>query len=66
MFDRETRQAMALMRERNYYRDLCADLLDALEGVMAPVAGCEREPRYETARAVITRAKTGNVGDRTV
>lgn len=22
MFDRETRQSMALMRERNYYRDL--------------------------------------------
>jgi len=59
LFDRATLESLALMRERNFYRDLCADLLDALEGVMAPVAGCEREPRYEAARAVIARAKEG-------
>lgn len=58
LFDRETLESFTLMRERNYYRDLCADLLAALEGVMAPVAGCERDPHYETARAVIARAKS--------
>lgn len=36
------------------------DLLDALQAIMAGVAGCQREPQWEAARAAIKRATGGN------
>lgn len=33
------------------------DLLSALEMIMAKVAGCERDPEYEAARAAIAKVK---------
>lgn len=35
------------------------DLLAALQTVMAGVAGCQREPQWEAARAAIARATGG-------
>lgn len=32
------------------------DLLEALKNIMDGVAGCEREPKWETARAAIAKA----------
>ena len=36
------------------------DLLNALEMIMAGVAGCERDPEYEAARAAIAKVKGEN------
>ena len=36
------------------------DLLNALEMIMAKVAGCERDPEYEAARAAIAKVKGEN------
>lgn len=33
-----------------------ADLLEALKTIMAGVAGCQREPQWEAARAAIAKA----------
>lgn len=36
-----------------------AEMLAALEALMAGVAGCEKDAKYEAARAVIAKAKGG-------
>jgi len=36
------------------------DLLEALQAIMAGVAGCERQPHWEAARAAIAKATGGN------
>ncbi len=35
-------------------------LLEALNGIMAEVAGCQREEKYERARAAIAKATASN------
>lgn len=35
------------------------DLLEALQAIMAGVAGCERQPHWEAARAAIAKATGG-------
>lgn len=46
-----------LLRYVHELRATSTDLLSALEGVMANVAGCEKDSKYETARAVVAKVK---------
>jgi hypothetical protein len=68
IFDRESAEMMLIFRERNFYRDLCADLLDAVQEILkdAELAGektsaCDidfhLETIRETARTAINQAK---------
>lgn len=34
-------------------------MLAALQGIMAGVAGCQKDPQYEAARAAISQAQQG-------
>lgn len=42
---------------RNRVRLAGPELLAALEAIMAGVAGCQKDPMYEAARAAIAKAK---------
>jgi hypothetical protein len=56
---------VVLFTDCGYFKPLEADaclieaapkLLEALQQIMAHVAGCQKEPRYEVARAAIAEA----------
>jgi hypothetical protein len=50
-------EALKKIAAHNILKRAAPDLLAALEQIMAEVAGCQKEPKYEAARAAIAKAK---------